>query len=88
MLEIVRMQEKDLTEVLEIENLSFKSPWSYNLFLKDVKHNPNSIFLVAKENDKIIGYGGFWQILDEMNIVNLAVHPDFRKKGIAKLCGN
>jgi len=84
-IEISKMRESDINEVYNIEVLSFPNPWSYGMFLKDVKDNPNSNFLVAKEDGKIVGYGGFWKIMDEINIVNLAVHPSFRKKGIGSL---
>ena len=82
MIEISRMKESDIEAAHEIETLSFPTPWSKFLFLKDVKENPHSIFFVAKEGGKIEGYGGYWIILDEMNIVNLAVHPLSRRKGI------
>ncbi|MFH1823631.1 MAG: ribosomal protein S18-alanine N-acetyltransferase [Candidatus Firestonebacteria bacterium] len=81
MIEIDRMKESDLNEVFNIEVCS-PDPWKYNMFLREVKDNPNSIFLVGRENGKIVGYGGFWKIMDEINIVNLAVHPSFRKKRI------
>lgn len=82
MIKISLMRESDIKEAHEIEVASFTTPWSEFLFLKDVKENPNSVFLAAKEDGKIVGYGGFWIILDEMNIVNLAVRSSDRKKGI------
>ncbi|MEW6102902.1 MAG: ribosomal protein S18-alanine N-acetyltransferase [bacterium] len=69
----------DLKEVLEIENLSFEDPWTKGMFEEEMK---NGSFYVAKENGKIIGYGGFSIAEDEVSLVNLAIHPLYRKKGI------
>ncbi|MEW6621029.1 MAG: ribosomal protein S18-alanine N-acetyltransferase [bacterium] len=76
------MKEEDINQVLEIENLSFLNPWSQRLYLSEVRERDDSYFIVAKLDQRIIGYGGFWLVVDEAHLVNIAIHPDFRRQGI------
>jgi ribosomal-protein-alanine N-acetyltransferase len=78
------MKKKDIAQVLLIEVNSFPSPWSERMFLSEIRDNRLSNFLVAKHNEIVVGYGGFWLIFDEAHFVNLAVHPSFRRRGIGK----
>lgn len=83
-LKISRMLESDLDEVVALEAKVFALPWSRPLFLKDLKENKCARFFIARENNILFGYGGFWLLQEEMNIVNIAVHPENRKKGVGK----
>jgi ribosomal-protein-alanine N-acetyltransferase len=69
--------------VLEIERASFTYPWSTNFFLQELKvgcaHS-----LLATAGDKSVGYIIYWLLPREIDIHNLAVHPDFRRRGIGK----
>jgi len=69
--------------VLAIEELSFKYPWRRKSFEVELKKD-FGISLVAVINDKVVGYLIEWLIADEIHIANLAVHPGWRGKGIAK----
>ncbi|MFA5839501.1 MAG: ribosomal protein S18-alanine N-acetyltransferase [Candidatus Margulisiibacteriota bacterium] len=80
MIRIIQMTEKDLPAVVAIENISFSAPKSESVFRED-EHK----YLVAKEGDQIIGYIGTEKILDEIHVINMAVHPDFRRKGIGNM---
>ena len=75
--------EKDAAAIAEIEALSFKTPWSKEMVLSEMKE-PISSFFVAEFEGKIIGYYGFLHILDELHILNVAVHPDHRHRGVGK----
>ncbi|MEW6006964.1 MAG: ribosomal protein S18-alanine N-acetyltransferase [bacterium] len=79
---IHKLTHNDLKKVLEIENLSFKDPWTKGMFEEEMK---NGNFYVAKEGEKIIGYGGFSIVEDEVSLVNLAIHPLSRRRGIGSL---
>jgi ribosomal-protein-alanine N-acetyltransferase len=81
---ISQMERKDIAQVLLIEMNSFPSPWNERMFLSEIRDNRLSSFLVAKCNETVVGYGGFWLIFDEAHFVNLAVHPAFRRRGIGK----
>lgn len=83
LIDISSMEKKDLREVLAIEKSSFGDPWSRDMFLAELR-NKLSYFLVAKFLNKIIGYGGFWLIIDEAHLVNFAIHPNYRRKQFGK----
>jgi ribosomal-protein-alanine N-acetyltransferase len=74
----------DIEEILEIERVSFPTPWTRGMFMDEVSLRDMSFYLVAKENGRIAGYGGFWLVVDEAHLGNLAVHPDFRHRGIGE----
>lgn len=82
-LQIVKMQAKHIENLAEIEKLCFSKPWSYDGLAEELS-NPLAVFFVAEdENGKAVGYAGMHHIVDEGYITNIAVHPDFRRKGIA-----
>ena len=84
--EIRKMSEQDLDEILEIERLSFPTPWSRILFERELA-TPFARSLVAQEarREKILGYLCFWLVEQEAHILNLAVHPQHRNGGIGTL---
>jgi ribosomal-protein-alanine N-acetyltransferase len=71
----------DLDQVAAIEKLSLPSPWSKELFEAELKR-PQARYFVAEEGDRIAGYMGYWEAPQEAHIINLAVAPGFRKKGL------
>lgn len=77
------MEGKDLDGILEVENKCFATPWSKMMF-EDELFNLNAHYLVIETMGKIAGYIGFWKIIDEGHITNIAVHPDFRRLGYGK----
>ncbi len=77
------MKDDDIKNVLEVEEKSFTIPWHEESFLAELKNNL-ALYLVAKVENVAVGYVGVWKVLDEGHITNVAVHPDFRKRGIAK----
>ncbi len=78
---IRRMKETDLRQVLEIERKTFTSPWSPEAFSSEMS-NPFSKLYVWEEEKTVKGYIVWRSILGEVHILNLAVHPDARRKGI------
>ena len=76
------MKVEDLPEVLAIETTSFQTPWSETLFHNELLKTI-SVTRVAKINGKIVGYLCANVIIDEGHILNLAVHQEFRGRGIA-----
>jgi len=82
---IKEMALEDLEAILEIEELSFPIPWSRNSFLYELLENERAIYLVAQDGlNRTIGYIGVWVVCDEGHITNLAVHPSYRRKGVAE----
>jgi [ribosomal protein S18]-alanine N-acetyltransferase len=82
-IEIKDMKEEHLDGVMVVENLSFRIPWSRNSFLEELTTNELAIYSVAISESQVIGYGGLWRIFDEGHITNIAVHPEFRRCGVA-----
>ncbi|MCX5867089.1 MAG: ribosomal protein S18-alanine N-acetyltransferase [Proteobacteria bacterium] len=76
------MTPADLDEIMEIERLSFLSPWEKTLFVQELK-NPRTILRVVREKARVTGYLALYQVLDEIHLLSIAVHPDFRRKGTA-----
>ncbi len=81
-----QMQLDDLDEVLDIERLCFRSPWTPDLFVNEF-FNPRSKQRVArqKEEPHVLGYLIYWTVLDEAHLMNVAVSPDFRRQGIGEM---
>ena len=76
------MKEEDIDAVLDISSLSFSVCWSKNSYMQELT-NPVARYLVAKIENKVVGFVGTWIVLDESHITNIAVHPNYRKQGIS-----
>jgi [ribosomal protein S18]-alanine N-acetyltransferase len=77
---------RDLPGIIEIERLAFDSPWSLDSFVRELSL-PFSRLIVASNNansdQPLVGFLCRWLVADECHILNLAVHPRMRRKGIA-----
>jgi len=81
------MRKEDIDQVMAIEQASFSMPWSRNLFLSEFRSPLVSTLMVALANGQartVVGYIVFWNVADEMHILNLAVAPEKRRQGIAR----
>jgi ribosomal-protein-alanine N-acetyltransferase len=80
------MREEDLPVVRSIENASFPNPWSENTFRGEIQNTLISEPLVAvhRPDGRVIGYVVYWRVRDDVQINNIAVHPDFRGQGIGE----
>jgi len=81
------MKKEDVDQVLALEQISFTMPWSRNLFLSEFRSPLVSTLMVALADAPkrtVIGYIVFWNVADEMHILNLATAPEFKRQGIAK----
>lgn len=76
------MSHEDIHEVAKIEKMSFSTPWSETSFYAEV-HNTHSIAKVAELENAVVGYICVRHLADECHLLDLAVHPDHRGKGIA-----
>ncbi len=76
---------QDLQDVYQLEQECFAIPWSMQSLETDLTQNRQvATYLVAEKNDRIVGYVGMWQVLDEAQITNLAVSGEYRKRGIGR----
>lgn len=83
--EVVGMTVDHIDEVMVVENLSFKIPWSRDAFIQEVTRNKFARYISATINGRVVGYAGMWKICDEGHITNIAVHPEFRENGIGSM---
>ena len=78
------MTTADLDAVMAIEKASFAYPWSPRFFLQELQVDC-ARSLLAEVNGRIVGYILFWLLADEIDIHNVAVHSEFRRRGIGRL---
>ena len=81
MIEITRMTHKDVPEIAELEKICFTLPWSGKSF-HDEMANKLAIYFTAKDNGKCVGYAGFWNVSGEGDVTNVAVLPEYRRRGV------
>ena len=83
---IRRMREEDLSAVRAIETLSFSNPWSDNTFRGEIQNTSISfpMVVVRRPGEEVVAYVIFWQIRDDVQVNNVAVHPDCRGLGLGE----
>ena len=81
--EIKRLSEENSASVAEIEKLCFSNPWSEGTVASEIESGFSDFFGAFSE-EKLAGYIGGRTIAGETEIFNVAVLPEFRRKGIAK----
>ena len=80
---ITDAQEAVLPQIQRIEQQSFTVPWTEAMLRLQL--SPDShVFLTAQADGQVVGYIGMMYVLDEGYISNVAVHPDYRRQGIAR----
>ena len=84
MITIEKMKKEYLDDVFEIDKASFPRPWSKDSFEEEM-NNILAKFIVAKDDDKVIGFAMCWFIMDECHIGNVAVQKEYRNQGIATM---
>ncbi|MGE5613251.1 MAG: ribosomal protein S18-alanine N-acetyltransferase [Bacillota bacterium] len=82
---IVRASVHHIDDIVTIEKLCFKIPWSRKSIEDEIIRNKSAIYFCAVDNGRTLGYCGMWQVIDEGYITNIAVHPEFRNCGIGSL---
>ena len=74
----------EIDALLAVEEASFTNPWTRDMYLAELQNPGVSFLFLAKESaGQVVGFGGFWRVLDELHINNLAVLPEYRRRGIA-----
>ena len=81
------MRREDLPEILVIEHLSFSEPWTEEMFLHELSSEGIADLLVARADERsgpwIAGFLCAWIVAKELHINNIAVHPAYRRRGVA-----
>jgi len=79
---IVDAERKHLIDLEDLEKQCFSLPWTVSQ-LESQLPDDNHIFIVAESDAELLGYVGMMYVLDEGYISNVAVNPNFRRKGLA-----
>lgn len=82
-MDIVKMNDAHVTQIAALEKLCFCDPWSENSIASEL-NNPLSLWLVAVDGAVVTGYIGSQSVMSESDMMNVAVHPDYRRRGIAE----
>jgi len=84
---IETMKPSHVAQVAQLEKICFSDPWSERSIASELE-NKLAFWLVATEGDTVAGYIGSQTVVGETDMMNVAVHPDFRRQGIAEALVN
>jgi [ribosomal protein S18]-alanine N-acetyltransferase len=83
-LRIEPMAREDLQTVQAIEQASFTTPWPPHAYESEIETNRLAQYIVARIDDRVVGYAGMWLMVDEAHITTFAVHPRWRRQRIGE----
>ncbi|MBQ2282549.1 MAG: ribosomal protein S18-alanine N-acetyltransferase [Agathobacter sp.] len=78
---IRKMEARDVSGVAKIEQENFSMPWSEKAFMDSLSQK-EALFLVAEEEDRVLGYIGIYLSFEEGEITNVSVDSSSRNKGV------
>lgn len=78
------MRIGDVPAVIEIERLSFNAPWPAYAFEQELTANRLAHYVVARTDDRVVGFAGIWLMVDEAHVTTFGVHPDHRRRGVGR----
>ena len=86
-IKIRQMKKTDIDQIMKIESVIFgEFHWRPDAFISEVENEFGNYFVaIDEESFEIIGYCGFWLIMDEGHITTLAVKPSLRNKGLGEM---
>ena len=87
-----RMRHADLPRVMEIERAAFAHPWSDELLARELSHDWSTVRLATEarprpgggDEEAVLGFVIFWLVHDELHVLNVAVAPEERRRGLAR----
>lgn len=77
------MTRADVDAVWAVEHLSFRTPWSREAFEHEAESS-HALYLVVTDGDQVVGYAGAHLIWGEAHVTNVAIHPDWRGRGLGE----
>lgn len=83
MIRYVLMSALHVQQVAALEAVCFRDPWSERAIASELD-NPLSVWIVACDGDTVAGYVGSQTVMDETDMMNLAVDPAYRRQGIGE----
>lgn len=81
------MKEKDIGEIMKIEAVSFGTHhWTKESFKSELRNKTGNYYVIIdNDSHKLVGYCGFWLIIDEAHVTTIAIHPDYRRNHLGEL---
>lgn len=78
------LEARDLDALEGIERVSYPAPWSRSMFAAELQ-KPGAVAIGAYgESDELVGYAIVSRYVDAWHVMNIAVAPQFRRRGIAQ----
>ena len=77
------MNGSHVAQIAVLEKVCFSAPWSEQSIAEEL-HNPLSLWIVAMEGDILAGYVGSQSVMGKSDMMNVAVYPVFRRRGVAE----
>lgn len=83
---ITKAKDSDIKDILEIEKLSFKGPWSEDMFRSELRNRVSSFYTLrdSLDDNLLVGYVVFWIVYGEAQILNIVIHPNYKKRGLGR----
>ena len=82
--EIVPMKAADLDDIMDIERVSFRAPWSRQVFVEELDREWAHVDVIhERAQGPVLGFVNYWLVRDEVHVLNVATHPDVRRHGHA-----
>lgn len=84
--QIIELDKTWLSQLLDIERKSFGNPWSKTAFISEMGLDYSfTIGITDPGETTLYAFSVFWLVEDEIHILNIAVNPEFRRQGFAKV---
>ena len=84
MMRFTQMGRPHVAQVAELEKMCFSDPWSEQSVASELD-NILALWYVALDDDRVVGYIGSQTVCGETDVMNIAVHPDYRRRGIGQI---
>jgi [ribosomal protein S18]-alanine N-acetyltransferase len=85
---IRQMTHEDMPAVITLEQAAFRNPWSPELLRRELDHEWSTILLVEEPqpggHQRLLGLAIFWIVQDEVHVLNVAVAPEHRRRGVGR----
>lgn len=82
-MQLIKFAPEHVSAAAEIEKLCFSEPWS-EASLMMLAEGGYGTGIACVEDGTLVAYAGMVSVLDEGEIVNVATHPDYRRRGYAR----
>lgn len=83
MLALRRLETSDLDAIEAIERVAYPAPWSRSMFVSELTKQTARSLGAFGPDGKLLGYMILSRYVDAWHVMNVAVHPDHRRQGVA-----